>query len=55
MEVYGLGFPLDDGTVGDTNGSGVASLDGNAWLGPTLFNEGLLERDHFFGFGAKSS
>ncbi len=46
-------FLQDNGEVGDANGSGVAHLDGRAWLRPTRFDEGLTEGDHFFGGGVE--
>jgi hypothetical protein len=44
----------DNGEVGDANGSGVVYLDGHAWLGPTHFEESLMEGDHFLGCGVES-
>ncbi len=54
-EIHGLGFPRDDGVVDDVGSSGVVHLDGSAWLWPTRFVEGLLERDHFLGGGVEST
>jgi hypothetical protein len=44
MEVHQLGFPWDNGEVGDANGSENVGLDGTVGLGPTYFNEGLSEK-----------
>jgi hypothetical protein len=54
-EVHGFGFLRDNGEVGDANGSGVIHLDWRAWLGPTHFDEGLMEGGHFLGGGVEST
>ena len=53
--VHGLHFFCYDGFVGDTQGGGVVCLDGRLGLWPTHFNEGLAERNHFFGANEESS
>ncbi len=54
-EIHGLGFPWNDGEVGDADCRGVVRLDLSAGLWPTHFVEGLLERNYFFGGGVESS
>ncbi len=53
-EIHGLGFSWDNCEVGDANSSGVVRLDECAQLGPTHFDEGLMEGGHFLGCGAES-
>ncbi len=47
--VPGFHFFSNDGLVGNTQGSGVVSLDWRLWLWPAHFNEELSKGDHFFG------
>ena len=44
-EIHGLGFPWNDGEVGNANCSGVVCLDRSAGLWPTQFVECLSERN----------
>ena len=42
VHVHGFNFFSDDGFVGNTQGSGVVSLDCRLWLWQSRFDEGLL-------------
>ena len=47
--VHGLHFLSYECFVGYAQGCGVVCLDGGLGLRPTHLDEGLAERDHFFG------
>ena len=47
--IHGFGEFGDDGFVDNAAGSGVVCLKWGGWLGPAHLDEGLLQRDHFFG------